>query len=92
MPIPTLQTLMLPVLRHCEEKGWVMRDLVARIADDLGLTQQERERRIPSGTVIASRVHWPRPPLSVIHKDQLGLDRVYLQAKRYAPGNTIGRL
>ena len=26
----------------------------------------------------------------VINEDQLGLDRVYLQAKRYAPGNTIG--
>ena len=26
----------------------------------------------------------------VIHEDQLGLDRVYLQAKRYQPGNTIG--
>lgn len=26
----------------------------------------------------------------VIHEDQLGLDRVYLQAKRYKPGNTVG--
>ncbi len=26
----------------------------------------------------------------VINEDQLGLDRVYLQAKRYQPGNTIG--
>lgn len=26
----------------------------------------------------------------VIHQDQLGLDRVYLQAKRYQPGSTIG--
>ena len=26
----------------------------------------------------------------VIRKDQLGLDRVYLQAQRYQPGNTIG--
>lgn len=26
----------------------------------------------------------------VIREDQLGLDRVYLQAKRYQPGNTIG--
>jgi restriction system protein len=26
----------------------------------------------------------------VINEDRLGLDRVYLQAKRYAPGNTIG--
>ena len=26
----------------------------------------------------------------VIREDQLGLDRIYLQAKRYQPGNTIG--
>ncbi len=26
----------------------------------------------------------------IINEDQLGLDRVYLQAKRYKPGNTIG--
>ena len=26
----------------------------------------------------------------VISEDQLGLDRVYLQAKRYHPGNTVG--
>ncbi|MCQ4163067.1 restriction endonuclease [Roseomonas sp. GC11] len=27
----------------------------------------------------------------VINEDVLGLDRVYIQAKRYAPGNTVGR-
>jgi restriction system protein len=27
----------------------------------------------------------------VINEDRLGLDRVYIQAKRYAPGNTVGR-
>lgn len=27
----------------------------------------------------------------VINEDQLGLDRIYLQAKRYAEGNTVGR-
>jgi len=27
----------------------------------------------------------------VINEDVLGLDRVYIQAKRYAPGSTIGR-
>ncbi len=39
-----------------------MRDLIARIADDLGLTAEEREQQIPSGgtSVIASRVHWAK--------------------------------
>lgn len=27
----------------------------------------------------------------VIDQDPLGLDRIYVQAKRYAPGNTVGR-
>lgn len=27
----------------------------------------------------------------VINEDRLGLDRVYVQAKRYSPGNTVGR-
>ena len=27
----------------------------------------------------------------IIHQDKLGLDVVYIQAKRYAPDNTVGR-
>ena len=62
MSIPTYDVLMLPVLRLCAEKLWVMRDLVARIADYLVLTRLEREQMIPSGTVavITSRVHWAK--------------------------------
>jgi restriction system protein len=62
MPIPTYDALMLPVLRHCAEKTWPMREMVARIADDLGLTPEERAQRIPSGntSVINSRVHWAK--------------------------------
>ena len=62
MPIPTYDDLMLPVLRLSTEKLWVMRDLVARVADDLHLSQPEREQVIPSGTVtvITSRVHWAK--------------------------------
>ncbi len=62
MPIPTYDVLMLPVLRLCAEKLWVMRDLVVCVADDLRLSQPEREQMIPSGTmtVITSRVHWAK--------------------------------
>ena len=62
MPIPTHDVLMMPVLRLCADKTWVMRDLIARVADDLALTNAEREQMIPSGsmTVIASRVHWAK--------------------------------
>jgi len=53
---------MLPVLRHAAEKRWLMRDLIKRIADELGLGNEERTQQIPSGgtTVIASRVHWAK--------------------------------
>ena len=62
MPIPTYDALMLPVLRRSSEKTWIMRDLIGQIADDLGLSQEERGLQIPSGvaTVIASRVHWAK--------------------------------
>ena len=53
---------MLPVLRHCAEKVWSMRELIDRIADDLGLTPEEREQRLPKGgsTIIGNRVHWAK--------------------------------
>lgn len=62
MTIPTYDLLMLPVLRHCAETTWQMRDLIRRIADDLGLSEEERAAQIPSGstTIIASRVHWAK--------------------------------
>ncbi len=62
MPIPMHDALMLPILRLCAEKVWVMRDLIGRVADDLGLDGPERERMIPSGsvTLIANRVHWAK--------------------------------
>ncbi len=62
MPIPTYDALMLPVLRRSAEKTWTMRDLTARIADDLALSEEDRSVQIPSGaeTVIASRVHWAK--------------------------------
>jgi restriction system protein len=39
-----------------------MRDLIIQMADDLGLSQEERAVQIPSGgtTIIASRVHWAK--------------------------------
>ena len=62
MPILTYDACMLPVLRHCADKTWLMRDLVARISDDLALTAEEREAQIPSGgtTINASHVHWAK--------------------------------
>jgi restriction system protein len=62
MPIPPYDQLMLPVLRHSAEHPWAMRELIAQMADDLKLTQAEREQEIPSGgtRLIANRVHWAK--------------------------------
>ena len=62
MTIPTYDAFMLPVLIRCAEQPWVMRDLIARVADDLDLDEDERDQEIPSGgtTVVASRIHWAK--------------------------------
>ena len=62
MAIPTYDQLMLPVLALCGQKNWTMRDLISRISDDLGLTVEERQQLLPSGSIslIANRVHWAK--------------------------------
>jgi restriction system protein len=62
LTIPTYDALLLPVLRHCAEQVWPIRGLVARIADELALTPDERTRLLPSGgvSVISSRVQWAK--------------------------------
>ncbi len=60
MAIPDYQTLMLPVLRLASEGEIVTRNAVPRLADEFGLSEEERSRLLPSGkqTVITNRVHW----------------------------------
>jgi restriction system protein len=62
VPTPTFDTLTLPVLRLASEKTWAMKDLVVRVADVMGVSQEDRERLLPSGgmTVMTNRVHWAR--------------------------------
>ena len=49
MPIPDYQTLMLPVLRFATAGETRVADVAERIADNLGLTQAERDELLPSG-------------------------------------------
>jgi hypothetical protein len=48
MPVPTFDTLMIPALRNCAEKVWVVRDLVTCIADDLGHSWASSKSSVPS--------------------------------------------
>lgn len=61
MAIPDFQTLMRPVLAHLAN-GQVhrSRDVTAAMADEFGLSEEERAEKIPSGNarVIGNRVGW----------------------------------
>lgn len=59
MPIPDYQTLMLPRLKIAAEGETRIPDVDARLAADFGLTEAEREARLPSGrqTVLHNRLH-----------------------------------
>ena len=62
MPIPDYQSLMLPVLQIAA-KGETRVPIVADlIADQLGLTEDEREEMLPSGKqrLLHNRIHWAK--------------------------------
>ncbi|GLQ39769.1 restriction endonuclease [Rhizobium albus] len=60
--IPDYQTLMLPVLRLASEGETRVADVAERIADDLRLTQEERDELLPSGRqrLLHNRIHWAK--------------------------------
>jgi len=62
MTIPDYQTLMLPVLRLAAVGETRVADVAEQIANDLGLTQAEREEMLPSGRqrVLHNRIHWAK--------------------------------
>ena len=60
MAIPDFQTLMRPVLQRLAGQRQTTTELVAGMADEFRLTDDERLQLLPSGkqTTIANRVHW----------------------------------
>ncbi|MGO4111952.1 restriction endonuclease [Rhizobium ruizarguesonis] len=60
--IPDYQTLMLPVLRLAAEGETRVAEVAERIADDLGLTLEERDELLPSGRqrLLHNRIHWAK--------------------------------
>lgn len=60
--IPDYQTLMLPVLKSCTEQEVATRDVVEKLADEFGLSAEEKEAVLPSGkqTRFSNRVHWAK--------------------------------
>lgn len=62
MAIPDYQTLMLPVLRQAAQGETRVPDVANKIADEFGLTPEERDQLLPSGKqqVLNNRIHWAK--------------------------------
>lgn len=62
MAIPDYQALMLPVLRLAATGVTRVPDAAEAIADQLGLTEAEREEMLPSGRqrLLHNRIHWAK--------------------------------
>lgn len=62
MPIPDYQSLMLPVLKLAAEGEWRVPKAADAIADQFGLTADEREQLLPSGRqrLLHNRIHWAK--------------------------------
>ena len=61
MPIPDYQTLMLPLLKLINKVGEIpLKEAAKLLADELGLTEEEKNKLLPSGTqtFIHNRVGW----------------------------------
>jgi len=66
MPIPDYQTLMLLVLRLAAEGERRVMEATGLVADEFGLSEEEREELLPSGRqrVLHNRFHWAKFYLS----------------------------
>ena len=62
MAIPDYQTLMLPVLTLAAHGETRVPAVSEKIADQLGLSEVERDELLPSGTqrVLHNRIHWAK--------------------------------
>lgn len=63
MAVPDYETLMLPFLRLIEPGPLTIRDISDRLADQFGLSAEERAQQLPSGrgvTVMHSRAGWAK--------------------------------
>jgi len=66
MTIPDYQVLMLPVLLSSSKGEVRIGEVVEELADQLGLSPEERSELLPSGkqTVFSNRVHWAKTYLA----------------------------
>jgi len=68
MAIPDFQTMMLPLMRHCQDgQEHSISDTVDALADHFKLTDEERKALLPSGVqeVLRNRVAWAKSHLKM---------------------------
>ena len=60
MSIPDYQTIMLPLVRLCEHDTVAFRDAIEMISEQFNLSEEEKDRMIPSGrqSIMRNRVSW----------------------------------
>ena len=67
MPIPDFQSMMRPLLQaHADGKEHINRDLVSQIAEQFGLSDEDRRELLPSGVarVFDNRIGWAKSHIS----------------------------
>lgn len=66
MGLPDYQSLMLLVLQQAANGEVRITEVIDRLADDLGLTAEEREELLPSGrqSIFSNRTHWAKTYLA----------------------------
>jgi restriction system protein len=99
MPIPDYQSIMLPLLKYAsDQKQHSVKQAYEDLANEFNLTTEEKNELLPSGTqqIYKNRIGWARTYLSgdggidgIIKEDKLGLDLIYIQAKRW--DNVVSR-
>lgn len=77
MPVPDYQSLMRPVLAAFADGERTVRDILPDLVRELGLSSEEAEERVGSGTktLLADRAHWARTYLAkagLLHSPRRG--------------------
>ncbi|MBR5705695.1 MAG: winged helix-turn-helix domain-containing protein, partial [Deltaproteobacteria bacterium] len=82
MAIPNYEALMLPLLHLAAQREIKNADACEKLADEFGLSEEEREQLLPSGrrqTIISNRVIWAKVHLAkagLLERSQQGSYRI----------------
>lgn len=89
MAIPAFENFLFPFLSQLKDKDVSSKEMKDALVLHFGLTEEDRLLRTKGGSAyqIDDRIGWVRQWLQ---EDTLGLDKIYIQAKRYTD-NPVGK-